>query len=129
MRTLLSIAACLWLVAVASIPGESRAVRDHDVWSAPAAARAKTNPLANNPDIAAGGRKLFHQRCSVCHGEDAQGTTRAPDLTAATVQRQTDGELFWKVSSGNTRTGMPTFSFLPVQQRWQLVMHVRAHRP
>jgi len=34
--------------------------------------------------------------------------------------------LFWKISTGNTRGGMPSFSFLPDTQRWQLVMHLRA---
>jgi hypothetical protein len=41
------------------------------------------------------------------------------------VQSQRDGALFWKISTGNTREGMPAFSFLPEPQRWQLVLHVR----
>ena len=43
----------------------------------------------------------------------------------AAVQAQTDGALFWKLGSGNARAGMPTFSFLPEPQRWQLVLHMR----
>lgn len=95
-------------------------------WAAPAREASRTNPLANDPQAAAGGRKLFHQRCGTCHGDDAQGTQDAPSLASARVQRQSDGELFWKVSSGNARSGMPTFSFLPPLQRWQLVLYVRA---
>jgi hypothetical protein len=47
------------------------------------------------------------------------------------VQVQTDGALFWKISTGNTRKGMPAFSFLPEAQRWQLVLRLRtlANRP
>ena len=41
------------------------------------------------------------------------------------VQAQTDGALFWKIASGNTRRGMPTFSYLPEPQRWQLVLALR----
>jgi hypothetical protein len=42
------------------------------------------------------------------------------------VQSQSDGELYWKISSGNTRRGMPSFSFLPELERWQLVLLVRS---
>jgi mono/diheme cytochrome c family protein len=102
-------------------------VRDHDaMWLAPVEEASKSNPLATRPDAVAGGRKLFHQRCSTCHGEDGRGTTRAPDLTQPDVQGQSDGALFWKISGGNSRQGMPAFSFLPEPQRWQLVLHVRA---
>ena len=102
-------------------------VRDHDAtWLAPVEQASKSNPLATRPDAVAGGRKLFHQRCSTCHGEDGRGTTRAPDLTQPAVQEQSDGALFWKISGGNSRQGMPAFSFLPELQRWQLVLRVRA---
>ena len=94
-------------------------------WTAPARQAAKGNPLTGRADVERGGARLFHERCSVCHGEDAHGTDRAPSLTKASVQAETDGALFWKISSGNTRSGMPTFSFLPELQRWQLVIHIR----
>jgi len=45
------------------------------------------------------------------------------------VQVQSDGALYWKITGGNTRGGMPTFSFLPELQRWQLVMHLRTLAP
>jgi mono/diheme cytochrome c family protein len=102
-------------------------VRDRDAtWVAPSEDALNVNPLASRPDTVAGGRKLFHQRCSNCHGESARGTTKAPDLTQDDVQAQTDGALFWKISGGNSRQGMPGFSFLPESQRWQLVLHIRA---
>jgi len=99
--------------------------RDRD-WIAPPSNAARSSPLATRPDAAAGGAKLFRQRCIACHGRDGSGTPRAPDLTLPAVQAQTDGALFWKITSGNARQGMPTFSFLPEPQRWQLVLHLRA---
>ena len=100
--------------------------REHDAaWVAPVDAAAKTNPLANRADAAAGGRKIFHQRCASCHGDDLRGSPKGPDLTRPEVREQSDGALFWKISSGNTRPGMPSFSFLPELQRWQLVLHIR----
>ncbi len=94
-------------------------------WTAPPDAARRTNPLAARPDAAAGGRKLFEQRCAACHGNGGEGTRKGPDLTATHVQGQSDGALFWKITQGNTRGGMPTFSFLPEPQRWQLVLHLR----
>lgn len=115
------------VVGAITIGAQPTHVRDHDPgWVAPESAVSKPNPLANRPETAAGGRKIFEQRCMTCHGDDAHGTDRAPDLLAADVQAQSDGALFWKISGGNTRTGMPSFSFLPVAQRWQLVLHLRS---
>jgi len=94
-------------------------------WTAPASETVKVNPLAGQSDAVAGGGKLYRERCSTCHGDDASGTPHAPGLTKASVQKQTDGALFWKISSGNTRAGMPPFSFLPRVQRWQLVLFLR----
>jgi mono/diheme cytochrome c family protein len=102
-------------------------VRERDAaWIAPPGDASKLNPLANRADVAPGGRKLFQRYCSTCHGEDARGSTKGPDLTHRDVQAQTDGALFWKVSGGNAHQGMPSFSFLPRPQRWQLVLHVRS---
>jgi mono/diheme cytochrome c family protein len=115
------------LVAGASLTVLLAQVRERDAaWSAPPEAAAKVNPLLNRPDAAAGGAKLFQQRCATCHGEGGRGTSRAPDLSGPDVQLQTDGELYWKITTGNTHGGMPAFSFLPKLQRWQLVLQVRA---
>jgi len=98
---------------------------DPDAWTPPSEAARKANPLAARPDLSAGGRKLFQQRCAQCHGDDATGTSLAPDLTRRVVQSQSDGALFWRISGGNAHTGMPSFSYLPELQRWQLVLHLR----
>lgn len=128
MRSAGLIAATALFAGVVSLAAQNEKNSQADrEWFAPPSADAKTNPLAKSSEAVAGGRKLFHQRCGTCHGDDARGTSRAPDLTAADVQAQSDGALFWKITSGNTRTGMPTFSFLPELQRWQLVLHIRAH--
>jgi mono/diheme cytochrome c family protein len=95
-------------------------------WTAPPAADRLVNPLAGRSEAEAGGAKLFAQRCSQCHRDDGSGTSHAPALTGRRAQAQSDGAIYWKISSGNTRTGMPTFSSLPELQRWQLVLHLRA---
>ena len=102
-------------------------VRDRNpAWTAPAKHAALTNPLWGREDALPGGRRVFEERCSPCHGANAQGSPKAPNLVASDVQAQSDGSLFWKVSTGDARSGMPAFSFLPPVQRWQLVLYLRA---
>jgi mono/diheme cytochrome c family protein len=113
------------LTAVAARAVETQ-VRGRSSWTAPASADARRNPLPNEPPIVLGGEKVFHQRCATCHGKAGTGTSRGPNLTTDRVQGQSDGALFWKISSGNTRSGMPGFSFLPEGQRWQLILQLRA---
>ena len=124
LRTASLVAVLLVLMGVLASAVQSR--KSDPAWAAPHDATSKINPLANRTDAVAGGRKLFHQRCATCHGDDGRGSTKAPDLTQPAVQEQSDGALFWKISGGNTRQGMPSFSFLPELQRWQLVLHIRA---
>ena len=127
-RLALAVALCV-AVFVPRTMADRLQVREYDPdWTAPPEAAARANPLANWPETVAGGQKLFHQRCASCHLENARGGSRAPDLTQSVVQAQSDGVLFWKITSGNTREGMPTFSFLPELQRWQLVQHLRITR-
>jgi mono/diheme cytochrome c family protein len=127
MRLGLAFATVLLIGSIVVTAQQPRTAREHDVrWTAPATESARTNPLSGQTAVVAGGRKVFQQRCSTCHGEDGAGTATAPDLTRSTIRRQSDGALFWKITSGNTRTGMPTFSFLPPRQRWQLVLYIRS---
>ncbi len=95
-------------------------------WKPPDAMAARANPLAGKPELAAGGRKLFEQRCAQCHGEEGQGLKKAADLQLPVVQQQSDGTLFWKITNGNPRRGMPSFSGIPEMQRWQIVLYLRS---
>ena len=51
------------------------------------------------------------------------GTT-LPDFTSAEMNKQSDGELFWKISTG--KAPMPTFEeILSDEQRWFVVSYLR----
>jgi mono/diheme cytochrome c family protein len=39
------------------------------------------------------------------------------------VQSETDGELFWKISTG--RGAMPPWKHLPEKDRWEIVNYIR----
>ncbi len=98
-------------------------------WRAPDEAAAKRNPLVERPELAAGGGKLFKRHCVECHGDSGQGLKKAADLQLPTVQDQSDGTLYWKVTNGNPDHGMPSFSGVPELQRWQIVMYLRTLKP
>ena len=97
-------------------------------WRAPEEAAAKPNPLADKPELSAGGKKLFKRNCVECHGESGQGLKKAADLQLPVVQAQSDGTLYWKITNGNPDHGMPSFSGIPELQRWQIVLYLRTLR-
>lgn len=97
-------------------------------WRAPQEASERKNPLADRPELAAGGRKLFTRHCVECHGTTGEGLKKAADLQLPVVQSQSDGTLHWKITNGNPDRGMPAFSGLPELQRWQIVLYLRSLR-
>jgi mono/diheme cytochrome c family protein len=96
-------------------------------WSVPSRAAERENPMRDKPEAAAGGRKLYQRSCLMCHGDATHArTNHAPDLAAPAAQAESDGALFWRISNGNPRRAMPSFSGMPEAQRWQLVLYIRS---
>jgi len=92
----------------------------------PEKARARLNPLVSDPDAVAAGGKLFAQHCAECHGSTAEGGRKAPNLRAEEVQNATPGTLFWILTNGVVRRGMPVWSKLPEAERWQVVSFLKS---
>lgn len=92
---------------------------------APAQARRRVNPLDGQPAAVRAGRKLFRRHCAECHGEEAFGTYRAPNLHATPIQGATPGTLAWLLWNGNVAHGMPSWSGLPELRRWQIVTYLK----
>lgn len=102
-------------------------------WPAPEKARKRKNPVAATVSSIKEGAMLYQGNCLVCHGEKGNGKgpwveklPRQPaDFTDRHMMSQmTDGEIFWKVSTG--RYPMPAFAEkLSEEQRWHLVNYVR----
>ncbi|MFN0073852.1 MAG: c-type cytochrome [Chloroflexota bacterium] len=81
------------------------------------------------------GREAFNGSCAVCHGADGSGQGRfgaamyppASDLRAASVQKRTDGQLFWIVQHGLSFVGMPGFSEqYGDEATWAIIGYLRA---
>lgn len=107
--------------------------RDASVYAeltkAPKKAAARRNPLATDPDAAAAGSKLFELHCAECHGVLALGGSKGPSLRTDEVEQATPGTLFWLLTNGVVRRGMPVWSKLPEPQRWQLVSYIKSLTP
>jgi mono/diheme cytochrome c family protein len=114
-RTILVCAAAL-MALISGISGQTAAFR-----GAPSSSAQTKNPYAGDAQAAAGGKKLYSQNCSQCHGNNLQGIGPAPALTTASVKSAAPGELFWFITNGDLNKGMPSWSQLPKQQRWQIV--------
>jgi mono/diheme cytochrome c family protein len=100
----------------------------------PVEAKNLKNPLAQNPDAAQEGQKIFMGSCAMCHGTDGHARTSlglamyppAMDLTSPHVQHWTDAELFWIIQNGVRLTGMPAWkSMISETDSWKLVNFIR----
>jgi len=99
-------------------------------WKAPSYADTIHNPLENaNPQD---GKKVFMTICFVCHGEKGKGDgiasaqlkPKPANFTADFIQNQSDGALFWKLTTGKGAM-VPFQKTLSPIQRWQLVNYIR----
>jgi mono/diheme cytochrome c family protein len=88
--------------------------------------RSRENPFDSRPDAVAAGAKLFRQNCSTCHGGEATGMEKRPNLHSERIRAATPGELEWLLKNGSMKNGMPSWSRLPEQQRWQIVAFLKS---
>jgi mono/diheme cytochrome c family protein len=108
------------------------AAQQSSAWAAPPSAKAVKNPVRATPQGLKEAGQLFQQACSTCHGVSGAGDgvlsknldSKPANFTDATkMRRMTDGELFWKMSTG--RGAMPSWKQIPDQDRWRLVNYLR----
>jgi mono/diheme cytochrome c family protein len=97
-----------------------------ELQKVPEKARVRASPLQNDPDAVAAGAILFEHHCAECHGDAARGGKKGPSLRATEVQATTPGAIFWILTNGVVRKGMPVWSKLPEPQRWQLVRYIKS---
>src|SRR4051794_6126285 len=113
------------VLPVFAAPGDGAWLR-----KVPAKDRGRSNPYAADADAPAAGRNLFVEHCAACHGEDAQGKNAGkhlrPGLHSERVKTATAGELFWLLTNGSQKNGMPSWSRLPEPQRWQVITYLKS---
>jgi mono/diheme cytochrome c family protein len=100
-------------------------------WVAPPSEKAKKSPVAAGPKAVEQGKKVAEVNCVSCHGKGGKGdgaaaaalNPRPADWTAKKIQEESDGELFWKITTG--RGAMPAWRHIPENDRWALVQYIR----
>lgn len=118
---------------------EAFAARTMRRLAVPSDLRGRKNPVPLTPDLLSEARAHFADHCAYCHGNDGRGRTsigrsfypKAPDMTLADTQSQSDGELFATIENGIRLTGMPAWgngSAESAHGSWELVHFIR-HLP
>jgi len=102
------------------------AAQDAHFHDAPASAAEQKNPVAGQSTAVAEGAKAYGMYCSACHGVGGRGAGNVPPLSKGAVQSATDGEVFWFITTGSIKNGMPAWAQLPEQQRWQIVSYLKS---
>jgi len=102
------------------------AAHESHFQEAPASAAAMPNPYQGSAQAAAAGKTLYGQNCAQCHGANLQGIGPAPALSSPAIKSAKPGELFWFITSGKVSAGMPSWSALPKNQRWQIVTFLQS---
>ena len=112
----------------------SFAFAQHEVsMKAPKSAVKMKNPFPADEFSLERGKHSYQLDCIRCHGKDGDGDglkaekvqKKVTDLGAAAIQKQTDGELFWKISEA--RRPMP-LTDITNDQRWDIVNYIRTFK-
>jgi glucose/arabinose dehydrogenase/mono/diheme cytochrome c family protein len=93
--------------------------------NAPATAEQTKNPYAGKRPAAQAGANLFARHCASCHGPTGGGTGNIPALAKGPTQSAPDGAIFWFITQGDPNNGMPSWSSLSEQQRWQIITYLK----
>jgi cytochrome c oxidase cbb3-type subunit III len=84
-------------------------------------------PAAAADGSVAEGQRIFGSSCAACHGLDARGGERGPDIAnRREVQQMPDEALLRVVQDGKPGTGMPAFGSLGMAQIQALVRYLRS---
>ena len=100
-------------------------------WTAPDSEKSKKSPVPASAKAIQQGQKVAQVNCVSCHGKSGKGDGAAAvalnpkpaDWTSKKIQDESDGELFWKITTG--RGAMPSWRHLPESDRWALVQYIR----
>jgi len=103
----------------------SAVAQDAHFHNAPIGSAQQKNPFAGQGAAVAAGAKLYATNCAPCHGVSGQGTGNVPPLTEGPTQTVPEGEVFWFITTGSIKNGMPPWNTIPEEDRWRIVAFVR----
>lgn len=104
----------------------------NDEWKAPERASRKKNPIPADVNSTAAGKVVYVKECLSCHGATGKGDgpsakdlEKTPgDLSNPKLWEQSDGALFWKITTG--KKPMASYEkLLTEEQRWHVINYIR----
>jgi mono/diheme cytochrome c family protein len=102
-------------------------------WVVPDDQKALVAPMKFTPGMQKQGEQIYLKNCQSCHGlmgKDnwAKLTPPPGDLSKEKAQVQTDGEIFYRITTG--KVPMPEFrNILPEDDRWSVIAYLRTYNP
>lgn len=105
-------------------------------WVSPRRAARKKNPVPADEQSLRLGRRIYVRECLSCHGDNGRGDgvkaaeldPRPRDLRSPEIWEQTDGSLFWKMTTGRA----PRASFKTIltdEERWHVINYLHTFAP
>ena len=124
------------LLAVAiftvSVVTSQAAPPSSEKWESPSRAARKKNPIPADSASLERGLAVYVKECTSCHGKSGRGDGPAAknlerhpgDLTNPKLIEQSDGALFWKITTG--RPPMASYKkTLTKTDRWHVINYTR----
>jgi mono/diheme cytochrome c family protein len=104
-------------------------------WQAPAETKNVVNPLKITPEVMKQGKQLYMYKCEQCHGAEGKGNggfndpkwRQSTNLASEMVQANTDGELFYKVTTNRDRHPATKILYKE-EERWAIVAFLRTFK-
>jgi len=128
-----SLVASYLLFPVKSFSGDAGS---NNEWKAPERAARRKNPIPSDANSIAVGKVVYAKECFSCHGATGKGDGPAAaalekspgNLSDPKMWEQTDGALFWKITTG--RKPMASYeNLLTEEQRWHVINYTRTLAP
>jgi glucose/arabinose dehydrogenase len=110
-----------WIFSVSRLAAQVTSFHD-----APSSSVRLKNPYGQQRTAVVAGSRLYATNCSSCHGTRAAGGGNVPALSKGPAQSASDGEVFWFITAGSVRDGMPSWARLSEQKRWQIVTYIKS---
>lgn len=104
-------------------------------WEAPAEFASMKNPLKVSAEVVKRGKDLYRNRCEQCHGAEGKGNgpyndpkwRQSTNLASKAVQANSDGELFYKISTSRDRHPASKVLYSE-EERWMVVSFLRTFK-